>query len=404
MSPQASYILAANVGSSSVKFDLFETGQSFGKIVACSIDNIGQATAQMSVTDYGSSDHFSHAIEAVNHAAATDKLLEWLKQQLAGAPLAGIGHRIVHGGPTYVEPVIINDEVIQKLHGFILFDPQHMPLELDLIATLRQLFPEVPHIACFDTSFHHDLPNITRLLPIPRAYEAKGIRRYGFHGLSYTYVMKQLRSGVGEDAANGKIIIAHLGSGASLTAIHYGKPVDTSMALTPAAGIPMSTRSGDLDPGLALYLARSESMTPEQFNDLVNFKSGLLGISESSADMKQLLELEDRDPRAKDAVEMFCYYVRKTIGGYAATLGGLDTLVFTGGMGEKAPKIRAQACANLDFLGIRIDEERNLRGDAVISADDSRVTVRVIPTDEASTIADAVRRIVPPIHQNGENS
>ena len=404
MSPQASYILAANVGSSSIKFDLFETGQSFGKIVACSIDNIGQPATLMSVTDYGSSDHFSHAVEAADHAAATNKLLEWLRQQLAGAPLAGIGHRIVHGGPEYVDPVVITDEVVQKLGGLVIFDPQHMALELGLITTLRRLFPEVPHIACFDTSFHHDLPNVSRLLPIPRAYEAKGIRRYGFHGLSYAYVMRTLRSDAGDEAANGKIIIAHLGSGASLAAIQYGKPIDTSMALTPAAGIPMSTRSGDLDPGLALYLARSENMTPEQFNDLANFKSGLLGISESSADMKQLLEAESHDQRAKDAVEMFCYGVRKIIGAYAAALGGLDTLVFTGGIGEKAPKIRAQACANLGFLGIGIDEERNLRGDAVISADDSRVTVRVIQTDEASTIAEAVRHIVQPANQNGDNA
>lgn len=393
MQPQASYILTVNAGSSSIKFDLFETGNSFGKIVSCSILNIGQPSPHMEVIDYGSSDHFSHTVAAANHAQATEEIVNWLHQQLATAPLVGIGHRIVHGGPLYVAPVQLDSAVIEKLRGFTVFDPLHMPLALDLAATLQRIFPEAPHIACFDTAFHHELPTVSRLLPIPRQYETRGIRRYGFHGLSYTFVLKQLRA-LGGDTADGKIVIAHLGSGASMTAVHYGKPIDTTMALTPASGIPMSTRSGDIDPGLASYLTRSEQMTTESFADMTSSRSGLLGISETSADMKQLLEMAGHDPRAQDAIDIFCYNVRKTIGAYAAALGGLDTVIFTGGMGEKAPRIRAQVCADLTFLGIVIDDERNMRGDAVISADDSKVVVRVVPTDEASTIAEAVQQFI----------
>ncbi len=387
---QGNYILTANAGSSSIKFDLFARGESTTRITSAEISGISQAAAAMMVTDYGSLDHFTENLPPTDFAQAIDKLVDWANQQLSGAPVAAVGHRIVHGGAAYIGPVQVTDEVVNNLGTLSAFDPEHMPLELQLIERLRHIYPEVMHVACFDTAFHHDLPNVSRLLPIPRHYEAKGIRRYGFHGLSYTSLLKALRETAGEDAANGRVVMAHLGSGASLVALHYGKPIDTTMSFTPSAGIPMSTRSGDLDPGLPLYLAQTENMTPEQFSDMVNFHSGLLGISETSSDMKQLLESMDHDPRAKDAVELFCYNARKTIGAYAAALGGIDTVVISGGMGEKAPKIRALVCANLDFLGLKIDEERNLRGDAVISAADSHVAVHVIPSDEASTIAGAV--------------
>jgi acetate kinase len=358
------------------------------------VSNIGQQGATLSVTDFGSSDHFTQDVQATDFSQAIDQLIEWTNQQLAGAPLAAIGHRIVHGGPTYYSPTLITDEVMHSLHALEPFDPDHMPLELLLVETLGRMYPGVRQVACFDTAFHHDLPTVSRLLPIPRSYEAKGIRRYGFHGLSYTYLMRALSEAAGDEAANGRVVLAHLGSGASLSAVHYGKSVDTTMGLTPDGGIPMSTRSGDLDPGVSVYLARSENMTPGQFSEVVSKCSGLLGISETTADMKQLLEVAEHDARAKDAVDIFCYNVRKTIGAYAAALGGIDTLVISGGMGEKAPKIRAQICANLDFLGLRLDDERNLRGDAVISADDSRVMVRVIPTDEASVVAEEVTRVL----------
>jgi acetate kinase len=249
-------------------------------------------------------------------------------------------------------------------------------------------------VACFDTAFHHDLPRVARLLPIPRRYEAQGLRRYGFHGLSYAFLMGELARLAGSEATQGRVILAHLGNGASLAAVRYGKSVDTSMSFTPAAGVPMSTRSGDLDPGLFWYLARTEGLDPKRFNDMVNFQCGLLGVSETSSDMRDLLEHEAQDVRAAEAVALFCYQVKKWIGAFAATLGGLDTLVFAGGIGENASVVRARICDGLRFLGIELDEKRNLANDGVISAAAGPVVVRVIRTDEERMIAEMVCRVL----------
>jgi acetate kinase len=232
------------------------------------------------------------------------------------------------------------------------------------------------------------------MLPIPRRYEAKGVRRYGFHGLSYEFLMAELGRLGGAEAANGRVILAHLGNGASLAAVRDGKSVDTSMSLTPAAGVPMSTRSGDLDPGLLWYFARTENMSPKQFNEMVNFKSGLLGVSETSSDMHDLLAGEARDARAAEAVALFCYQVRKWIGAFAAALGGLDTLVFAGGIGENAPTVRARICDGLGFLGIVLDPRRNAKHEPLISSGAGRVKVRVIRTDEELMIAKSVMTIL----------
>jgi acetate kinase len=258
----------------------------------------------------------------------------------------------------------------------------------------------VKQVACFDTAFHHDLPDVARLLAIPRHYETQGIRRYGFHGLSYAFVMDELRH---LDAANGRLVLAHLGNGVSLAAVRDGKSIDTTMGLTPASGVPMSTRSGDIDPGLALYLAEREGMDVTQYNDLVNFRSGLLGISETTSDMQELLESEAEDSRAKAAIDLFCYQIKKSIGSLATALGGLDTLVFTGGMGEDAPKIRARICQGLEFLGIELEAARNEAGDGLISSDNGRVAVRVIHTDEASTIARDTWQLIN-IQENGHEN
>jgi acetate kinase len=249
-------------------------------------------------------------------------------------------------------------------------------------------------VACFDTAFHHDLPRVARMLPIPRRYEALGVRRYGFHGLSYAYLMGELASLAGTEVAQGRVILAHLGNGASLAAVHDGKPVDTSMSFTPTAGVPMSTRSGDLDPGLLWYLARTEGLDARQFNVMVNSQSGLLGMSETSSDMCDLLDREARDVRAAEAIALFCYQVRKWIGGFAAALGGLDTLVFAGGIGENAPLIRERICEGLGFLDIKLDQERNAENAALISTETGRVKVRVIRTDEALMIARSVDRVL----------
>jgi acetate kinase len=248
----------------------------------------------------------------------------------------------------------------------------------------------LPQIACFDTAFHHDLPSVARLLPIPRRYADKGVRRYGFHGLSYTFLMKELARVAGQKAAQGRVVLAHLGNGASLAAVHRGRPMDTSMGFTPTAGVPMSTRSGDLDPALGLFFAQTEKMSTAKFNDMVNFQSGLLGLSETSSDMRDLLNREARDGRAAEAVAHFCYHVKKFIGAYAAALGGLDTLVFAGGIGENNPEIRWRICDNLAFLGIKLDKKRNAANAGLLSTASSRVAVRLIHTDEESVIAHLV--------------
>ena len=283
--------------------------------------------------------------------------------------------------------------MIDHLKQLSQFDPDHMPEEILLIEAFQQRYPVLPQLACFDTAFHHDLPRVARLLPIPRRYEAQGVRRYGFHGLSYAFLMGELARLAGTEMAQGRVILAHLGNGASLAAVHHGKSVDTSMSFTPAAGVPMGTRSGDLDPGLVWYLARSEKMSPKQFNEMINFHSGLLGMSEISSDMSELLDQEAKDVRAAEAVEIFCYQVKKWIGAFAAALGGLETLVFAGGIGENAASVRSRICEGLGCLGIELDEKRNAAKEGVISAAGGRVAVRVIHTDEELMIARSVRHV-----------
>jgi acetate kinase len=303
-----------------------------------------------------------------------------------------VGHRVVHGGPKYSKPQRITAEMVEELHRLSPFDPEHLPEEILLIEAFQRRFPDLPQVACFDTAFHHDLPRVARLLPIPRRYEAQGVRRYGFHGLSYEFLMGELSRLAGSEAAQGRVILAHLGNGASLAAVHHGKSVDTSMSFTPTAGVPMSTRSGDLDPGLVWYLARTEGLDAKRFNEMVNFQSGLLGVSETSSDMRDLLEHESGDVRAAEAVALFCYQVKKWIGAFAAALGGLDTLVFAGGIGENAPPVRTRICDGLGFLGIELQEKRNVANEGVISAAASGVGVRVIRTDEEQMIARSVCR------------
>jgi acetate kinase len=332
-------------------------------------------------------DSFSRQVKAPDHAAAVTLLMDWIEEQRGGAALSAVGHRIVNGGPRYYKPQRITPAMIEELRGLSPFDPDHMPEEILLAEAFHRRFPDLPQVACFDTAFHHDLPRVAQVLPIPRRYEALGVRRYGFHGLSYEFLIEELTR-LGDPAAKtGRVILAHLGSGASLSAVRDGKSVDTSMSFTPAAGIPMSTRSGDLDPGLVWYLARTEKMCAAQFNEMVNSKSGLLGISETSSDMRDLLNRETHDMRAAEAVALFCYQVKKWIGAFAAALGGLDTLVFAGGIGENAPAVRERICDGLGFLGIQLEEKRNATNQDVISAAAGRLTVRVIRTDEEITIA-----------------
>jgi acetate kinase len=387
-------ILAINGGSSSIKFALFEIGDSLRRVLAGTIERIGLPRATFQVKGISQGDNVSRAVAAPNHTVAVGDLMEWLEQRCGRNGLSAVGHRLVHGGPKYGAPQRITAEMVEDLHRLNSFDPEHLPEELLLATALLRRFPDVPQVACFDTAFHHDLPRVARIVPIPRRYEAQGVRRYGFHGLSYQFLLGELAHVAGADVAQGRVILAHLGNGASLAAVQHGKSIDTSMGFTPTGGVPMSTRSGDLDPGLVWYLSRREKMSPAQFNELVNSQSGLLGISETSSDMRDLLGHEAQDVRAAEAVALFCYQIKKRIGAFAAALGGLDTLVFAGGIGEKAPVVRARICEGLQFLGITIAAGENLANAAVISPTGSRATVRVIRTDEEWMIANTVCEVL----------
>jgi acetate kinase len=333
-------------------------------------------------------------VTAPDHTAAAGALMDWIEERLGRVAPSAVGHRVVHGGPKHSDPQLITEEMVEELRQLRPFDPEHLPEEIQLTEAFHRRFPDLPQVACFDTAFHHDLPRVARLLAIPRRYEAQGVRRYGFHGLSYSFLMGELARLAGAKAARGRIILAHLGNGASLAAVRDSKPVDTSMGFTPTAGVPMSTRSGDLDPGLVWYLARSEKMSAKQFNEMVNFQSGLLGVSETSSDMRDLLEREAQDVRAAEAVALFCYQVKKWVGAFAAALVGLDTLVFAGGIGENAPAVRTRICDGLGFLGIELEEKRSAANEGVISAPACRATVRVIRTDEEQMIAKTVCRVL----------
>ena len=367
MKPDKLHILTINGGSSSIKFAMFEAGDSLRRILEGGIDRIGLPEAAFQVKGLDQANNFSRPVTAPDHTAAVDALMDWIEERGGNNALAAVGHRVVHGGPKYYKPQRITAEMVAELHRLSAFDPDHMPEEILLTEAFQRRFPDLPQVACFDTAFHHDLPRVAQMLPIPRRYEAQGVRRYGFHGLSYAFLMEELARLAGTEASQGRVILAHLGNGASLAAVHYGKSVDTSMSFTPTAGVPMSTRSGDLDPGLVWYLARTEKMSAKKFNEMVNFQSGLLGISETSSDMRDLLEHEAQDVRAAEAVALFCYQVKKWIGAFAAALGGLDTLVFAGGIGENAPPVRARICEGLGFLGIEIEETRNAANKDVIS-------------------------------------
>jgi acetate kinase len=394
MNPASPRILTINGGSSSIKFAVFEVEGSLRRILEGAVERIGQPEATFRVKGLDQADNFSRLVAAPNHTVAVVDLMDWIEERHGRDALTAVGHRVVHGGPKYFEPQRITAEMVDELRRLSPFDPEHMPEEILLTEAFHHRFPDLPQIACFDTAFHHDLPRVAQILPIPRRYEAQGVRRYGFHGLSYEFLMGELTRLAGTKAARGRVILAHLGSGASLAAVRDGKPVDTSMSFTPAAGVPMSTRSGDLDPGLVWYLARTEGLDAKRFNEMVNFQSGLLGVSETSSDMRDLLDREAKDVRAAEAVALFCYQVMKWIGAFAAALGGLDTLVFAGGIGENAPIVRARICDRLGFLGIELKEERNTSNEGMISSPASQVSVRVIHTDEEWMIATTVCRLL----------
>ena len=393
MKQEKPYVLAMNGGSSSIKFTLYRMGDSPARRLHGKVDRIGLRGATLTFDDLERNQHDSRIIGDFDHRSAANFLIDWLDKQIGLTSIEAVGHRVVNGGAHYNEPQRVTPELLDALRRISAYAPEHLPSEIGLIDLFRERVPGLPQVVCFDTAFHRDMPRVAKILPIPRRFQAQGVERYGFHGLSYSFLMEELARVAGAEAALGRVILAHLGNGASLAAVHGGKSIDTSMGFTPAAGVPMSSRSGDLDPGLVWYLAQTEHMTAEQFHQMVNHESGLLGVSETSSDLRDLLAREAGDVRAAEAVALFCYQVKKCIGAFAAALGGLGTLVFAGGIGENAPVIRARICADLGFLGIQLDPARNKSNEPVISADASRVSVRGMSTDEELMIAKVVSRI-----------
>ncbi len=386
-------ILTINGGSSSIKFALYQSGKSLKKSLNGSVDRIGLPGTNLTFSESDVKHKDSLILESSDTRSAANFLIDWLEEKIDFSSIKGIGHRVVFG-LNHTEPEPITNELVNELHRISPYDTDHLPAEIELIEAMQKRFPKIPQVACYDTAFHNTMPRVAKLLPIPRRFDAMGIRRYGFHGLSYSYLIEELARVAVIKAAQGRVILAHLGSGASLAAVCEGKSIDTSMGFTPAGGITMGTRPGDLDPGVAWYMMKSENLTPKQFNKIINHDSGLFGISETSSDMRDLLAKGNDDVRAAEAVELFCYQAKKWIGSFAAALGGLDTLVFAGGIGENCPVIRSRICEGLGFLGIVLEEKRNTANAPVISTETGRVFVRVIHTDEEWMIAKTVSRIL----------
>lgn len=379
-------VLTVNGGSSSIKFALYQAGEPLNRVLNGKIDRIGLSGTTLRWNDFLMNRQEIQSISISDHRSAANVLIDWLGERREFSLIRAIGHRVVHG-MKHTEPTVVAQELLDELHEIVPYDPVHLTREIELMESFCQRYPQLPQVACFDTAFHQTMPRVAKLLPIPRCYDAKGVQRYGFHGLSYTYLIQELDRLGDPAASHGRVILAHLGNGASLAAVREGKSIDTTMGFTPAAGLVMGTRSGDLDPGLVAYLAETEQITTKQFSDIVYNQSGLLGVSETSPDMQHLLETEAADIRAAEAVALFVYQIRKWIGAFTVALGGLDTLVFSGGIGENAPVIRARICEGLEFMGIKLDGKSNAANEGVISTEDSRVSLRVISTDEEKIIA-----------------
>lgn len=376
------HILAINTGSSSIKFSLYRMGESEKAMYSGSLTGIGSGRGRFSVRDEKGEAIVEECVVASDHESACVHVFSWIMSQCEFPGPDAVGHRMVHGGPDFMAPEIVTPALIESLEQLSPFAPEHLPQALAAVRYVGKKLPGVVQAACFDTAFHRSMPTVARLYPLPENVRQQGVQRYGFHGLSCEYLLTELQKEEGGKALPGKIILAHLGHGASMTAVQDGKSIDTTMGFSPAGGLVMSTRTGDLDPGVMLFLQEQSKLSPEEIKDMVNRCSGLLGVSGKSSDMRDLLEAEMDDGAAHDAVELFCYQARKHIGSLAATLGGLDVLVFTGGIGEHSPEIRRRICSGLEFLGVTVDEEKNRKNMPLVSQEKGTVAVRIIGTDE----------------------
>ena len=389
--PARQIILCINVGSSSCKFSLYSVSSGAESIVAeGAADRIGSSGGTITIRDANGRSIAESDRDLARPQVAVDALFDEF-ERLKLPRLDVVGHRIVHGGAHHVAPEIVTPALIADLKRLIAFAPLHMPGGIEGVEAVAARHPKLPQVACFDTAFHRGMPERAERFPLPRELWDAGVRRYGFHGISYEYIMQAL----GADVPT-RLIIAHLGNGASMAAVENGRPLDTTMGFTPAGGFMMGTRPGDLDPGVILYLLEQKGYDAAQLSRLVNLKSGLLGVSGLSSDVKTLLDARGSNANAAMAVEMFCYQIKKAIGALAAALGGLDLLVFTGGIGEHAAAVRAEACQGLAHLGLAIDPRRNDSNQDTISAADSRCRVRVIPTNENLMVARHAARLVFP--------
>ncbi len=380
-------ILTVNSGSSSIKFGLYRMGRAETMVLSGSVAGIGLDSGTFRASEGDGKVVIEKPLQLLEHSEALKELIEWLKNSQGRYHFDTVGHRLVHGGSRFSRPHLITPDLMETLDELMPFAPDHLPHEVNAIKVFKRYFPDVKQIACFDTGFHRDMPRVAQIYALPGDLSREGVLRYGFHGLSYEYILSELSKEVGVEASKGRVIIAHLGNGASMVAVKDGKSLDTTMGFSPAGGLVMSTRSGDLDPGVILYLLKEKKLGFFAVNRMVNKEGGLLGVSGTSPAIKDLLEAERKNPHAAEAVELFCYQARKFLGALTAVLGGVDTLIFTGGIGENAPSIRWRICKNMEFLGIHLDSGRNDANASIISQEGSLVTVRVMKTNEELMIA-----------------
>jgi acetate kinase len=380
-------ILTINSGSSSIKLGLYTMAKTEKLVLSGSLTRIGLTAGIFEVKDVDGTTMIDEPVDLPDHETALKILFEWLEKHTSDESLDAVGHRVVQGGQKYSAPHRVTPELVAELKDLVALAPDHLPHEIKAIQATSRAYPDLVQVACFDTAFHQPMPQVAKIAALPRYYQHEGLIRYGFHGLSYEYIMQELHKKAGAQAAQGRVIIAHLGNGASMVAVWHGKSMDTTMGFTPVSGLVMGTRSGDLDPGMLVYLIQEKGMRPSTLNDMINQHAGLLGVSGISSDMRDLLEKEKTEAHAHEAVELFCYRASKHLGALAAVLGGVDTLVFTAGIGENAPAVRQRICQKLAFLGVQVDPRRNEANAAIISPEGAVVTVRIMKTNEDLMVA-----------------
>jgi acetate kinase len=387
------YILIINAGSSSIKFAAYTDDQHLTLLADGQVERIGTPRAVLTAHARGSAPSTRRSIRANSHAAAASHVLTWIQTAMAGYRLVAAGHRVVFGGSRLIRHQKITAATLKELKRDIPLDPSHLPRDIALIHAVAEKYPTLSQYACFDTAFHHAMPQVAKLLPIPWKYYRRGVQRLGFHGISFEFLISSLAR-IAPAEAQGRVVVAHLGSGASLAAVHHGKPINTTMGFTPAGGLVMASRTGDLDPGVLLHLMERENLSPREMEKWITEQCGLRGVSQRTGDIRDLLRARRSDPRAAAALELFCHSARQWIAAMTASMGGVDTLIFSGGIGEHAWQIRREICHKLGFLGIHLDARANRGNHAVISRSGAAVTVRVIATDEQIQMARIVRGLL----------